>query len=350
MWIEIVLWCAVGLLGLILLYFLLVMLMAGIIFALLYGRVHHTYSRRALFSDFPEIGVERQYIRRRRKRLAVYLIGDKTDKGLVIISYGIRDRGEGYFTEARAFLARGYRVLLYDAVGSGNSSGRSQRGLPQSATDLHDVLTWAERNPCFQGLDFYLYGHSWGGYAVCAVFQLGAHPRVKAVCSLSGFNDPCRMMLESGSVLSDHFGRFVYPPMCLLQFLQFGRAMFRTAEKGILAAKCRFLILHAEEDQAIKADGAGIYARRKKLASERVQFRLIYGRHHLNGWLEEKCCEANARLDSAYHAIVGKYGFRMSKKQERTFYSHIGREERLALSIPDENYFNEIDAFFMEEV
>ena len=348
----IVVWVIVALVGAAALLFLLQILMVGITFSLLYGRVKHTYSRRALFSDLPAIAVRREFVPvGRRGRLAVYHLGEENKKGLVILSHGIRDCAEGYFSEARGFLDEGYRVLLYDAAGSGASSGRSQRGLPQSAIDLQRVLTWAEGQPCFDGLAFYLYGHSWGGYAVCAVFCKGAHPRVKAVCSLSGFNDPGRMLLESSSTLTVHFGRFMYPALLFMQVMRFGRAMYDTAEKGIRAAKgTRFLILHAEHDQAIRLNGASVYARRGELENEggRVKFEVIEGRHHLNAWFSPETCRRDEAYDIRYRELTGKYGFRLSKAQERAFYASIGREERIALSEPDPAFFARIDAFYRE--
>ena len=56
---EIVLWVFAALVGAAALLFLLQILMVGITFSLLYGRVEHTHSRRALFSDLPAIGVRR---------------------------------------------------------------------------------------------------------------------------------------------------------------------------------------------------------------------------------------------------------------------------------------------------
>lgn len=347
---EIVLWVCAALLGAAVLLFALQVLMVGITFSLLYGRVQHAFSRRALFSDFPEIPVRREFVPvSRHRKLAVYQLGEKNTKGLVIVSHGIRDRAEGYFSEARGFLERGYRVLLYDATGSGASSGRSQLGLPQSAIDLQRILTWAEQNPAFAGLNFYLYGHSWGGYAVSAVFCKGAHPRVKAVASLSGFNDPGYMLFESTSTATVHFGRFMYPALLFVQVVRFGRAMYDTAEKGIRAAKnTRFLILHAEHDEAIKLNGASIYARRKALASEgeRVKFKVIEGRSHLNAWFSPSACEKDAVYEARYKQLVGKFGFQLTKAQEKSFYAPIDRAERIALSEPDPAFFARIDHFY----
>ena len=350
---EIVLWVFVALVGAAALLFLLQILMVGITFSLLYGRVEHTHSRRALFSDLPAIGVRREFVPVGRRKLAVYHLGEENRKGLVILSHGIRDRAEGYFSEARGFLNEGYRVLLYDATGSGASSGRSQRGLPQSAIDLQHILSWAERQPCFEGLDFYLYGHSWGGYAVCAVFCKGEHPRVKAVCSLSGFSDPSKMLFESGSTLTVHFGRFMYPALLFMQGMRFGSAVHDTAEKGIRKAKgTRFLILHAEHDRAVRLNGASVYACRAELESEgsRVKFEIVKGRHHLNAWFSPAACERDEAFEERYQKMVGRFGFQLTKAQEAQFYSDIGREERIALSEPDPVFFRRIDTFFREGI
>lgn len=347
---KILLWTAIAIAVPVVLYFLVCMLTVGIVFHLLYHRADHTHSRTVLFSDVPEISVERRFIPYgRKKRLAAYLMRAEREKGLVILSHGIRDRGEGYFGTARAFLSRGYAVLLYDAVGSGNSSGNTQRGLPQSAIDLDRVLSYAEKEPSFSGLDFYLYGHSWDGYAVCAVFCLAPHPRVRGVVSLSGFNDPCRMLFESTASASVDFARFVYPPLRLMQFLRFGTGMYRTAEKGIRKAKdTRFYILHSEYDEVIRADGASVYARRAALEGEgaRVRFRLLPGRTHLNGWLSERGCERNRVQDTRFHAATDTYGMFVNKRAEEEFYAPIGREERIALSETDDALFDELDAFF----
>ena len=88
----IVVWVIVALVGAAALFFLLQILMVGITFSLLYGRVKHTYSRRALFSDLPAIAVRREFVPvGRRGRLAVYHLGEENKKGLVILSHGIRD-------------------------------------------------------------------------------------------------------------------------------------------------------------------------------------------------------------------------------------------------------------------
>ena len=344
-------WAVVGTLLALLALFLMQMLAVGAVFAALYGRVEHRFSRRALFDDLPEYRVTREKIAYGRgKYTAVYLLGEG-NKGLVVIAHGIRDRGEGYFTEARGFLARGFRVLLYDAVGSGASSGRSQRGLPQSAYELDRVLCHVEKDARFAQLPVYLYGHSWGGYAVCAVFALRAHPRVKAVCSLSGFNAPCKMLFDGLAAGSRPLAVFLYPAICAVQFLRYGRGMRRTAEEGIRAAEdTRFLILHAEEDELIAKEGASVYALREKLACARVQFALRQGRGHLNASLSPAAAALDAAQDARLRALAGRGGWKLSKEQEAAFYAPIDRAARIALGEPDGAFFTQIAAFYEGEL
>ena len=100
----------------------------------------------------------------------------------------------------------------------------------------------------------------------------------------------------------------------------------------------------------IRADGASVYARRAALSGEgeRVRFRLLPGRTHLNGWLSEACCERNRVQDARFHAATDMYGFFVSKKAEEEFYAPIGREERIALSEADGKFFDELDAFYAD--
>ena len=82
---EIVLWVFAALVGAAALLFLLQILMVGITFSLLYGRVEHTHSRRALFSDLPAIGVRRGVVPVGRREVAVYHLrrGEREGAGLL---------------------------------------------------------------------------------------------------------------------------------------------------------------------------------------------------------------------------------------------------------------------------
>ena len=52
----------------------------------------------------------------------------------------------------------------------------------------------------------------------------------------------------------------------------------------------------------------------------------IAGRHHLNAWFSPETCRRDEAYDIRYRELTGKYGFRLSKAQERAFYASIDRE------------------------
>ena len=94
------------------------------------------------------------------------------------------------------FTSQGFLVFAYDAAGNDESAGKSVRGLPQVVEDLDQALRFVEGEQSYKGLPLFLFGQSWGGYAVGAVLNL--HPEVKAVAMVSGFNRSIDMMRQPG--------------------------------------------------------------------------------------------------------------------------------------------------------
>ncbi|MCM1054417.1 MAG: lysophospholipase [Bacteroides sp.] len=99
-----------------------------------------------------------------------YLYGAENTKGVVVICHGLGGGAEDYLAETLYFVDNGYRVFSYDNTGCYRSEGSNCIGLPQSVIDLDAALTYIEQEPRFNGLPLLLYGHSWGGYAVAAIF------------------------------------------------------------------------------------------------------------------------------------------------------------------------------------
>ena len=89
-----------------------------------------------------------------------------TASGLIVFSHGIFDGQLSYLPEIAYFARRGYKIFAFDNSGSHLSGGKSLRGLPQSAEDLDAALSFVTKT---NTLPLYLFGHSWGGYAVSAV-------------------------------------------------------------------------------------------------------------------------------------------------------------------------------------
>lgn len=124
-------------------------------------------------------------------------------RGLIVFSHGIFDGQLSYLPEIAYFARRGYKIFAFDNSGSHLSGGKSLRGLPQSAEDLDAALSYVTKT---NTLPLYLFGHSWGGYAVSAVHCYHLYD-IKAVFVQSGFDQTSEMVLEEGSAM---MGRWIY--------------------------------------------------------------------------------------------------------------------------------------------
>ncbi|MBE5715074.1 MAG: alpha/beta fold hydrolase [Ruminiclostridium sp.] len=171
-------------------------------------------------------------------------------RGLIVFSHGIFDGQLSYLPEIAYFARRGYKIFAFDNSGSHLSGGKSLRGLPQSAEDLDAALSFVTKT---NTLPLYLFGHSWGGYAVSAVHCYHLYD-IKAVFVQSGFDQTSEMVLEEGSAM---MGRWIYilrAYIKLYERMKYGKAAGYTAHAGIAKATAngtKFLILHSTDDKTI---------------------------------------------------------------------------------------------------
>jgi len=169
-------------------------------------------------------------------------------KGLIVMMHGYGLNMEHYLPQAEFFARAGYAVVLYDGVGVGRSSGKGIRGLPQHVADACAVLDYVESAPELSALPLMLYGHSSGGYAVCALSCKKKYP-VKAIVSLAGYTEALGGMKAK---LRKKYGPFSFLGLLLLavfQIAEFGReASGYKSIRGLGLAGCPAFIVHSEND------------------------------------------------------------------------------------------------------
>ena len=174
-------------------------------------------------------------------------------KGLIVFSHGIFDGQLNYLPEIDYFARRGYKVFGFDNTGSHLSGGKSLRGLPQSAEDLDTALAYVTEATKNENLPLFLFGHSWGGYAVCAVNCYNSY-NISGVFVQNGFNRSSDM-LTAESVR--RYGRLMLlfaPYIKLYEKIKFGKRSKFTAAKGVARATARgtkFLIMHSLDDKTV---------------------------------------------------------------------------------------------------
>lgn len=196
---------------------------------------------------------------------------------LIIIAHGLGGNHEGYMEEIAAFAREGFWILGYDNTGTYSSDGKGLLGLPQATLDLRAALEFVEGNQLLKGLSRIIYGHSWGGYASCAVLNYDVY--VDGVVSVAGFNRGHDMILEVGR---NNFGNWVTllsPYIRSYEFLKFGETANLTAVDGINGSETQVLLLHGDCDDSISIERS-IYTHFVEAPQPRVTARLVISGTH----------------------------------------------------------------------
>lgn len=279
-----------------------------------------------------------------KNKLQGYLYGVNNTKGLVVIAHGIGGGAENYMAQTLYFVDQGYQVFAFDNTGCYESEGVDCIGLPQSAIDLDAALSYIESESRFDGLPVFLFGHSWGGYAVTAVLNY-SHD-ITAVASVAGFNDPMTMIMEWGERMMGVFAYVEFPYIYTYQKLLLGDDLTRRAVDGINKSDTPVLIIHGTDDEAVEYDGVGTINYRDEITNPNVEYyireeekqnghgNLMYSLDAMN-YVDE--------LDEEYNQLYEQYDGEIDHETEVAFYSKADKQRASQL---DDEFMQHIIAFY----
>lgn len=270
---------------------------------------------------------------------------DNTE-GLVVISHGLGGGEESYLPQALYFLDHGYQVLAYSNTGCWESEGKTCVGLSQSVLDLDAALTWVESESRFADMPVYLFGHSWGGYAVAAVFAFDH--KIAASVSVSGFNDPLTMIMEWGEGMLGPAIYLEYPFIWLNQKLTFGETFDLTAVEAINSTDTPILIIHGNADQTVSYTHAGIIAFRGQITNPSAQYYIRdkapqNDHNHLFESLAKRAYadEKNAVYDELYEQYNGE----IPEDVRREFVAGV---DKFLANEPDQEFMDTVLNFYRQ--
>jgi alpha-beta hydrolase superfamily lysophospholipase len=204
-----------------------------------------------------------------------FIYGRENINGMVVISEGLGGTADDYFPIITYFVDKGWRVFAFNNTGVGGSEGESVRGLTQSVIDLDAALTYVETSGKFDGLSIMLAGHSWGGYAVCAV--LNYNHDVKAVVSFAGYNNGSDFFKEMAVLVVGGIYYICSPQGWAIEKQLFGEAVKLNAVDGINKASIPVMIIHSSDDEVISAKSTAIYAHREKITNPHTEIVYLEG-------------------------------------------------------------------------
>lgn len=279
-------------------------------------------------------------------RLRGHLYGAGNPEGLVVVSHGLGGGEESYLPEALTFVDHGYQVLCYSNTGCWDSEGKNSVGLSQSLLDLDAALTWAEGESRFDGLPVFLYGHSWGGYAVASIFHFDHH--VTASASVAGFNDPLPMILSWGEGMMGPLIGAEYPFIWLNQKLTFGDTLDLTAVDAINSTDTPVLIIHGSADPTVGFDTVSIMAAREQITNPNVEYIVRSGERqdgHNSLFHSLDCLDYVDEINEDYRVLYDQYGGEIPESVERDFYAPIDKARASAV---DQEFMDSVLAFYQK--
>lgn len=262
-----------------------------------------------------------------KNTLRGYIYGGDNDKGLIVVSHGIGGGHEGYINEIVWFTEHGWRVFAYDCTGSCESEGEGTKGLPQSALDLDAALTYIEQDNSLSGMKKYLYGHSWGGYAVTA--GLNFDHDVTASASIAGYAYPMEMIMEVTDGMIGGASKLLYPFIWLDCKAAFGEYSNLSAIDGINKSGIPVLIVHGEDDELIGYGRSSIISKKAEITNPNVEYYTVSGANdgHNSIFQSPEAAEYKNELEKDYEKLKERYGKKIPGEVQQEFYDGADKEK-----------------------
>lgn len=256
----------------------------------------HPSIRYYLFSEFPSLAKEVVSFKSGKNILHGYVYKSKNIKevkGLILMVHGIGFGHSYLYPLINYFCENGYLLLCYDQTASGISEGKRIKCMTSALKDIENALKFVSNNLKLQGYPLYLFGHSWGGYAVLNALNF-ANFNIQKVISVSGFNSEIDFILSFAKKL-----KLLKPMLYLDNYLHNGKYTKLTAYKGLENTKSKVLFLQGEDDVTVSLNISGLLF--KKIQNPNVHVELLKGKGH-TPFVDDYS-------QNMQNTVMGKYGF-----------------------------------------
>ena len=196
--------------------------------------------------------------------------------GVVVFAPGLGPGGHcAYLAVINALAAQGYIVFAYDPTGMDRSEGENSVGLYQGVLDLSAAVAYVENDAELKQYPIFLFGHSWGAFCVSTV--LNAHPEVRAVVAVSGFNEPTGWFAY---VLGAQ-GQSIVPCIAGIEKELFGDVTEWSAISGFQNTDASVMIVQSRDDRNVSVSTGYDLFREAFGDDSRFTWKLYENRGHL---------------------------------------------------------------------
>ena len=280
-----------------------------------------------------------------------YLYGERKERGLVVFSHGIFSGHETYIGGILNLVDRGCLVFGFDNTGCCESPGETSKGLQQGPRDLAAALDFVAADPELSALPRFLFGHSWGGYSVCAVLGMGR--QADGVVAISGFSEPVDVTEEMGEGMVGPIARTMKPLIRLENRRRFGEDAGITAVDGINSTETPVLIMHGAGDDYVRYNGAGIINQRERITNPNAEFlTLDYSAErngHNNSFLSEEAKLYKDRLEERLEVPKKEYhvkeSWELPEEVQAEYFRDVDKDISAGVNT---ELFDTVDAFYQK--
>ena len=263
----------------------------------------------------------------------------KKPKGLVVIAHGLHSGADDYLSFTRYFINHNFDVFAFNYQGTYESQGEGTVGMCQSLVDLDNTLAYIQKNSKFKNLPIFLFGHSWGAYAVCSVLSI--KKGIKAVASIAPLNDGFTMAIEKASQYAGKLSNTAKPFLNTYQKYLFRDYTNHNGVRGINESNIPILIAHGIEDKIITFDGQSIISHYNEITNPNVKYYIGKGLHgdHTEILYSLNAINYRRSINSDLKLLELKKKDSLTDEEKREYYKTVNHD-----------LYNEVNEELMEQV
>lgn len=196
-------------------------------------------------------------------------------KGMVVVCHGMHAGADDYIPFIEYFVRSGYAVFTYDCQGTYASEGDSTVGMCTPLVNLDHALTYIKNDKILSKYPLFLFGHSWGGYAVTSVLSI--HKNIRGCAAVAPFNSGYTLLAEKGAQYMAPFEDMVkidFPEEFLktYQTLLFKDYTKYDAVQGINSTDIPVYIAHGKRDFIISFNHQSVISHKDKIRRTNVTY------------------------------------------------------------------------------
>ena len=240
-------------------------------------------------------------------------------KGIVIIAHGIHSGGDDYLSFIRYFIKNDFNVFSFNYKGTYDSKGDSTVGFCEALVDLDHAIDYILSEEKFNNLPLFLFGHSWGGYAVCAVLSL--QDKINACASVAGMNNGFTIISEKADQYAGKIAAPSKPFFDIYQRFLFKDYVKYDAIKGINNSNIPIVLAHGVDDKLILFNKQSIISCNNKFKNGNIKYYIGKGFQgdHTDILYSNKAIIYRKELESELKLLEMKKGSKLTYQEKQEF-------------------------------